>query len=97
LANFTHRFDDTILAATSPTRGQIWSSLGAGWNGFSSAEVVISQDETRVTLNVVDTNQERMTASITLPDDRVTVLGRADDVVVLRLEGASSAFALRPV
>jgi len=97
LANFASRFDDTILAATNTTDGPIWASLGNGWDGFVSAEVELTNDETSVVLNVVDSSQDEFTTTLSIFDFRVSVLGRDGDVVLLRLLGDSAAFAFVPV
>lgn len=93
LPNFARRFDHTILAATS-SQGQLWVWMGPDWDGFQSAQLTLSDDQSSVTLTLVDQNQQTQTRTLQLTDSRLVVLGRLGDQVLIRLHGGPSAFGL---
>ena len=94
LASTSH---EAIMAATDTAAGPLWVSLGDGWDGFDSAEVVLSNDLATVQLTLVDDTDGVFTTTVPAAGNpQVHILGNEGDAYLLRIVGDSSQFDLQP-
>ena len=92
LENFGTRYNNAILAAVDINNGQVWSSMGPGWGAFASSNTTVSADETTYTLSVTDSGGNEQSTTVPQGDDKLTMIGRVGDILLIRLNGDRSAF-----
>ena len=85
------------FASDSQGRTQ-WQILDDLWSAYQSMDVVLSADASSVTINVTETDGDRLTRTLSTRDTSlVQLLGVANGTRLVRLVGAPNSFGLQPV
>lgn len=74
-----------------------WHCIDFGWDGYRSIEAAMSADLASVAITAVALNGDVFTASVSVHDPNVIVMGTAEEGILVRLGGTSADYPLQRV
>ncbi len=92
IGEFANRYQETLLTVVEANEGASWSALGASWNGSTITDIQASDDGQTFTFVLLDENQQKFRAELSVNNFGVSFLGKEDGLSVLRLNGTNDDF-----
>jgi cyclophilin family peptidyl-prolyl cis-trans isomerase len=90
----THSPANAIMAAVTAGSGQLWYAVEAGWSGYTTFTLSLSQDAKNLTVSGTDGSGKIYSGVVTLSNSHVGVLGREGNNYLLRITGGLSELGL---